>query len=723
MELDLMQQRKERITAYVQSPDYLPSKRTQLAIMLDVPPEERLLFEDLIQELIEEGKLIETKKEKIMSPRKLNLLDGTFLSHSKGFGFVSTDDPAEPDIFIPANAIYGAMHKDRVLCRITQPSLGGRRAEGEIIKILKRGKTEIVGTFEQNKGFGFVQPDDQKIAQDIFISPENTKGAVTGHKVVVKILKWPEGRRNPEGKIIEILGHINDPGVDILSIIRQHDLAVDFPEEVYHQIENIETEVNLSELENREDLRKLTLVTIDGEDAKDLDDAVSLEQMENGNFSLGVHIADVSHYVKENSPLDKEAFARGTSVYLVDRVIPMLPHKLSNGICSLNPDEDRLALSCIMEIDHHGEVVSHRIVNSVIHSNRRMTYTAVKKILEDKDPDTRTEYAPLVPMFEQMENLRNILLNKRKKRGSVNFDLPESKIILDKNGVPLDIKPYDRNVATSIIEEFMLVCNETIAEDYYWQETPFLFRNHETPDDEKIKKMEEFIGNFGYHVKGKSDLHPKAIQQILDKAEGRPEEHIISRIVLRSMKQAKYMSENYGHFGLAAKYYCHFTSPIRRYPDLEIHRIIKENISGGLAEKRSRYLTKHMPDIAKQCSLRERVAEEAERETNQLKKVQFMLDKIGAIYEGIISGVTSWGIFVELPNTVEGMVSVANMDDDYYLFDEAHMMFLGERKKKAYRLGDHVYVQIVKASMETRTIDFLFVESPEISNAAFSHKV
>ncbi len=713
MEYDeMMMERKEKIQAYIESKEYIPMKRKDICSMLDVPTEDRNTFDEIIEDLMREGKVLETKKGKLMAPQALNMMTGNFISHSKGFGFVSVEEG--DDIFIPADAVNGAMHRDKVLFRIARPASNGKRAEGAIVRVLERGIHEIVGTFEKGKNFGFVLPDDKKMAQDIFISKENTMGAVTGHKVVVEIVKYGEERRNPEGKIVEILGHINDPGVDILSIIRQYDLPVDFPKEVYDQIENLETELSEEDKKGRADLRQLKMVTIDGEDAKDLDDAVSLEMLANGNYELGVHIADVSQYVKENSPMDKEAMARGTSVYLVDRVIPMLPHKLSNGICSLNPDEDRLALSCIMEIDQKGNVLDHKVMKSVIHSDKRMTYTAVREILEDKTPALLEEYKDFVEMFEQMNDLRIILGAKRKKRGSVNFDLPESKIILDENGKPLEIKPYERSIATNLIEEFMLVCNETIAEDFFWQEVPFLFRNHEVPDDEKIQKLEEFIRNFGYRLKsGNAELHPKAVQQVLSQVEGKDEERIITRVVLRSMKQARYMAENGGHFGLAAKYYCHFTSPIRRYPDLEIHRIIKMVIDGGLAEKKNKALKRKMPDIAKQCSLRERVAEEAERDTDNLKKVEFMMDKIGNIYSGLISGVTNWGIYVELPNTVEGMVALNNLDDDYYVFDQERMLVYGEHTGKKYKLGDHVTVQVAKVNLELKNIDFVFAEEEE----------
>ena len=536
-------------------------------------------------------------------------------------------------------------------------------------------------------------------------------GAVTGHKVVVEITDYGEDRRNPEGKIIEILGHINDPGVDILSVIRRYELPVEFPDEVYQEIENVELEINEKEMMGREDLRNVLTITIDGEDSKDLDDAVSMKKLDNGNYELGVHIADVSHYVQEHTALDKEAYERGTSVYLVDRVIPMLPHKLSNGICSLNPHEDRLALSCIMEIDHRGYVVNHRVVNSVIYSDYRMTYTAVREILEDKTPELLEKYAEIVPMLEEMNELREILVAKRKKRGSVNFDLPESKIILDEQGKPIDIKPYDRNIATNLIEEFMLVCNETVAENFFWQEIPFVFRSHQEPDEEKTEKMEQFIRGFGYRVKKKDgEIHPREIQRVLAEAEGKPEERIITRMVLRSMMQARYTADNQGHFGLAAKYYCHFTSPIRRYPDLEIHRLIKLTLAGEMSGKREQSYRKKMPDIAQHCSKRERVAEDAERDTDTLKKVEFMLDKIGETYEGIISGVTNWGIYVELANTVEGMVALNQLDDDYYEFDDRNMQVVGKRGGKIYRLGDAVQVTVAKVSKELGTIDFVFAE-------------
>ena len=713
-ETDILKERKERILAYMESEGYVPIKRRDMRAMLSVPQEDREKFENLINELIAEGRVFETKKGKLASPKDLQMATGTFIGHARGFGFVTPDAGGE-DIFIPASETMGAMQKDRVLYKVLHKAEKGKKADGVIVRILERGQQRIVGTFEAgSKGYGFVVADDKKIAKDIFISRENTKGAVTGHKVVVEITDYGEDRRNPEGKVIEILGHINDPGVDILSVIRRYELAVEFPEEVYAEIEHLGTEVAEADKKGREDLRDLLTITIDGADAKDLDDAVSLKRLGNGNFELGVHIADVSHYVRENTALDKEAYARGTSVYLVDRVIPMLPHKLSNGICSLNPHVDRLALSCLMEVNGRGEVVSHRILESIINSDYRMTYTAVREILEDGTPALLEQYAEILPMLEDMEELRQILGEKRRKRGSVNFDLPESKIILDENGKPIDIKPYEKSIATNMIEEFMLVCNETIAENSFWQEMPFMYRSHQEPDEDKLEKMEQFLRGFGYYLRKKDgEIHPRELQKVLQKAEETDEERIITRMVLRSMMQARYTAENGGHFGLAAKYYCHFTSPIRRYPDLEIHRMIKKMLHGELDEKASAYYRRKMPDWAKHCSKQERVAEDAGRDTDALKKVEFMEDKVGQIYEGIISGVTNWGIYVELPNTIEGMVALSQMDDDYYEFDEKKMLVFGKRTKKSYRLGDKVVVSVAKVDRMMGTIDFVFEEENE----------
>ena len=564
-------ERKKRIKEFIESEDYTPLKRGEMRVILQVPKDESGDFDTVINSLISEGEVFETKKGKLVTTKSINLKTAVFMANAKGFGFARLEDSNDNDIYIPPESTLNAMNKDKILVRITVPSYNGKRASGEVVKILSPAKEGVVGTFDEGRGFGFVICDDKKI-NDIFIPKGSTKGAVTGSKVVVNITKRPSPNKCAEGEVIEILGHKDDPGVDILSIIRQFDLPVDYPEDVYEQTEDMPEDITEAEIEGREDLRNIQTVTIDGDDSKDFDDAVSLDILENGNFLLGVHIADVSHYVTEGSPLDKEAYKRGTSVYLVDRVIPMIPHRLSNGICSLNPDTDRLTLSCIMEIDREGTVVNHKIVESVIHSNCRMTYTKVNNVIENNDPDQIKEYEEFVPMLRDMDKLRKILNNRRKLRGAVNFDFPEPKIILDSEGKVLDIKPYERNSATNLIEEFMLVCNETIAEDYYWQGIPFVFRNHDQPDEEKIEGLKKLISAFGYRIKGKGEIHPMEIQKLIEKVKDTPQEHIISRMVLRSMKQAKYQAENIGHFGLAAKFYCHFTSPIRRYPDLQIHR-------------------------------------------------------------------------------------------------------------------------------------------------------
>ena len=706
----ILQEKKQKILGFVTDEQYKPMKINDIMLFMEVPLTDKYLFEQIINEMLLDGKLVLTQKGKIMTPESLNLVYGTYSSTSKGFGFVVVDSDGiynKRDIFIHEKNTNGAMHKDKVLCQIVENNTG-KRPEGIITKVLEKGFKHIVGTFEQSKSFGFVVPDEKKIYGDIFIPKKHTLGAVSGHKVVVEITKQPQNGKNPEGKVTEIIGHINDPGVDILSIIKQFDLPTDFEDIIYKEIENIPSQVLQEETTNRLDLRHIQTVTIDGEDAKDLDDAITIEKLDNGNYKLGVHIADVTHYVKESTPLDREALKRGTSVYLVDRVIPMLPHKLSNGICSLNAQQDRLALSCIMEIDNKGDVVNHQIAETVINVDKRMSYTIVNDVLINENSPYLEENKDFLSMFKTMEQLRNILLKKRVKRGAIEFDFEEAKIILDENRKPINIKLYDRNVATSIIEEFMLVANETVAEHYFWLELPFVYRSHEEPNLEKVEEMVDFISKFGYRLKG-SNIHSKAFQKLLQQAKGTPEEMIVSRIVLRSFKQAKYTPKNEGHFGLAAKYYCHFTSPIRRYPDLQIHRIIKQHLNNQLNDKKLNNLNKKMPDICSKCSNRERVAEEAERETILVKKVEYMSDKVGQTFEGVISGVTSWGIYVELPNTVEGMVCPKTIEDDYYYYDEKNMQYFGEHTAKRYSLGDVVKVVLVGTNMYERTIDFKLV--------------
>lgn len=579
-----------------------------------------------------------------------------------------------------------------------------------MIRVLERANETLVGYYQKNRHFGFVIPDNQKIATDIFIPEGEDMGAVTGHKVVVRLTSFGGTRKKPEGRVTEIIGHVNDPGTDILSIVKAYGLPEEYPPEVMEQVSRIPDEVTAEEMQGRKDIRSWQTVTIDGEDAKDLDDAITISREAYG-YRLGVHIADVSHYVTENSPLDQEALRRGTSVYLVDRVIPMLPHKLSNGICSLNEGTDRLALSCIMDLDFQGRVLGHEVAETVIQVDRRMTYTAVNAIVTDQDPNTMEEYRDFTEMFALMKELADILRERRYQRGSIDFDFPETKMILDEKGRPVEIRPYERNAATRIIEDFMLMANETIAEDYFWQEVPFLYRTHDTPDPEKMKRLGLFINNFGYTIRTQQgEVHPKEIQKLLKKIEGSEEEALISRLTLRSMRQAKYMPVCSGHFGLAAKYYTHFTSPIRRYPDLQIHRIIKENLHGNLTEKRLSHYDKLLTGVSIQCSATERRAEEAERETIKMKKCEYMAKRIGREYEGVISGVTNWGFYVELPNTVEGLVHVSSLQGDYYLFDESRMELRGEMSGRTFRLGQKLRVVVMGTDKLTRTVDFLPAE-------------
>ena len=707
--------RKKVIMDLVSSEFYVPMKEKELAVMLQVSKEDRGELNRLLNELLAEGKLSLTKKGKFIKAKHSDKeLIGTFISHPKGFGFVEIDG-REEDLYIPADFVNGAFHKDTVKVSLLSGQ-NGRRQEAQVIEILARGMKQIVGIYEKsNKNYGFVIPDNTKISEDIFIPVERSRGAVSGHKVVCEITDYGKDNRKPEGKITEILGHVNDPGVDIMSIVKGYELPVEFSEKIMHQVERVANEVSEADMAGRRDLRDVQMVTIDGEDAKDLDDAVSLTK-DGVFYQLGVHIADVTNYVQENSALDWEARERGTSVYLVDRVIPILPHKLSNGICSLNAGENRLALSCLMTIDQKGEVVSHEIVESVIRVDRRMSYTSVKKILEDKDEGEIREYETLVPMFERMRELACILRDKRKKRGSIDFDFPESKIILDKQGHPIEIKPYERNVATKIIEDFMLIANETVAEHFHWMELPFVYRTHDKPDPEKISKLGTFIRNFGYSIKSRQEeIHPKELQKLLVKIEDTPEEALISRLTLRSMKQAKYTIDCTGHFGLACPYYCHFTSPIRRYPDLQIHRIIKEQIRGRLNEKRIDHYNEILPEVARHSSEMERRADEAERETDKLKKVEYMEGRIGEIYEGVISSITAWGVYVELPNTIEGMIHVSMLPGDYFYYDEETYEMVGQATDIRYKLGQTLKVRVNATDKISRTIDFVIPQDWENS--------
>ncbi len=705
MNKELFEKRKQIILEIIQSDNYVPMKAKELSILLNVPKESRGELMEVLDELLAEGRISVTKKGKYTKSDG-SVVTGTFQSTSKGFGFVLVEN--EEDIYIPESATNNAFHGDKVLVAIKSENTGKRR-EGEVVRIIEHGVTEIVGLYQNNKTFGFVIPDNQKFMSDIFIPIERSKGAVTGHKVVVKLTSYGDEKHKPEGIVKEIIGHINDPGTDIMSIVKGLEIPVEYPAEVMKQVADIEDEVDPKEFAGRVDLRDVKMVTIDGEDAKDLDDAVSLE-MKGDIYQLGVHIADVSNYVIENTPLDKEALKRGTSVYLVDRVIPMLPHKLSNGICSLNAGVDRLALSCIMDIDKKGNVIGHKICETIVKIDKRMDYTTVNKIIALDDEQAKADNADFVDMFLKMNELALILREKRHKRGSIDFDFPETKILLDEKGKPVEIKPYERNLATRLIEDFMLIANETVAEDYFWQELPFVYRTHDNPDEEKMMKLSLFINNFGYAIKGEQDVHPKELQKLLEKISGTDEEMLISRLTLRSMKQARYSTVCSGHFGLAAKYYCHFTSPIRRYPDLQIHRIIKENLRGGLSNRRIKHYDSILPGVADQTSKLERRADEAERDTDKLKKVEYMEKHIGETFEGVISSITTWGMYVELPNTVEGMIRVTDLLDDYYYYDEEKYEMVGKDTGHTFKLGQKVKVVVAKTDKLTRQIDFILAE-------------
>lgn len=667
----------------------------------------------LLNRLEQEGKIVRTRTNRYGVPERMNLLRGTLQMHAKGFGFLLVDDSDHPDVYIHANDLKGAMNGDRILVRVTSRNTDGTRLEGEVIRILERANKHVVGLWQDMGSFGFVIADDKRIVKDIYVPKEASMGAVDGHKVVVEIVKYPEKRALAEGKVIEILGHKNDPGVDILSIIRKYQLPEQFPEEVMQETANIPDKVLDEDLKGRRDLRDLPVITIDGADAKDLDDAVHVVRLDNGHYKLGVHIADVGYYVKENSALDREAYRRGCSVYLVDRVIPMLPQRLSNGICSLNPNEDRLAMTCEMVFDEQGKLVTHDLFPSVIRSVERMTYEDVRKILVDEDEELIEKYHERVEDLRLMRDLSLILREKRMKRGAIDFDFAEAKVIVDDEGKPLDIIKQERSIAEQIIEEFMLAANETVAERFFWMKIPFLYRIHEDPDGEKLITFLEFVTNFGYVVRGTGNkVHPRALQTLLDEIKGTKEETVISTMLLRSLKQAKYAVDNVGHFGLAAECYTHFTAPIRRYPDLVIHRIIREVLTeGALSEEREQELWERLDDYARQSSERERIAEDAERDTERLKKAEFMLDKIGEEFEGIISGVTSFGMFVELENTVEGMVHLSTLTDDYYHYHERHMALIGERTARIYRVGDEVKVRVSNVNLDDYTVDFELVET------------
>ena len=745
-----MDRRKKFILELMGDPIYQPMRLRKISSLLRLSKEEKRELYDVLDELCEEGKVSVDRKgryEKVKGKWKKKKDDryyddrreeygseygrkkkdknkkdknkkeqpegiqaeGTFIGHPKGFGFVEIEGQDE-DIFIPESDTGTAMHQDKVRIIIRDDKKEGKRQEGVVVKVLERGMPEIVGTYQLNRDFGFVISDNPKFSKDIFIPRKEAAGIKNGDKVIAVITDYGSGNKNPEGKIKENLGNIRTPGTDILAIVKSFGIPSEFPEKVMKQAQRVPDHVLDADRDGRLDLRHLQTVTIDGEDAKDLDDAISLTK-EGDIYHLGVHIADVSNYVQYNSALDREALKRGTSVYLADRVVPMLPERLSNGICSLNQGEDRLALSCLMDINEKGKVVSHQIAETVINVNERMCYTDVKNILEDTDEEAKKRYDALIPMFFMMKELSGILRNSRHHRGSIDFDFPESKIILNAAGKAIDVKPYEANVATKIIEDFMLMANETVAQEYCTEEIPFVYRTHDNPDPEKVESLLTLLHNQGVKIqKAKEEITPKEIQQIIESIEGLPNEAMISRLVLRSMKQAKYTTECSGHFGLAAKYYCHFTSPIRRYPDLQIHRIIKDNLRGRLMrEGRTEHYAEILDEVARQSSVCERRADEAERESDKLKKAEYMSYHLGEEFEGIISGVTGWGLYVELPNTVEGLVHVNTLRDDYYVFDQESYELCGEMTKKVYKLGDKVRVRVADADKMLKTVDFELV--------------
>ena len=697
-------ERKKKIKALIYDKHYRPMKQKEIGYLMQVTPEDRPEFVKLLEELVEEGSIEVTKRGKY-KPIEKEVLKGVFTCTKNGYGFVTVEGKEE-DYYINEKNMNGAFHEDTVLIEtIDTQRKSGHHTEAKIIKILERGLKTIVGTLEKNQNFGFVVPDNQRFDSDIFLSKEECKNLTSGFKVLVEITDYGDERHSPEGKIIEVLGHRDDPRVDILSIVKAYNIPTEFNELIEKQLKTIPVEIDGDDYPGRKDLRDLPTVTIDGEDAKDLDDAITLSK-KGSHYLLGVHIADVSEYVTEGSPLDQEALKRGTSVYLVDRVIPMLPHQLSNGICSLNAGCDRLALSCLMEIDEEGKVVDHEIAETVIRVNERMTYTSVAAILEG-NLNERKRYENLVSMFELMKELSDILRERRHARGSIDFDFPESKIILDKKGHTVDVFPQVRNAATKIIEDFMLCANETVAEEFYWRKIPFLYRTHDIPDGEKVDKLQAFLQNFGIYLKiNREELHPMEVQKLLTKIEGTPEEPLISRLTLRSMKQAKYTVQCSLHFGLSTRYYCHFTSPIRRYPDLQIHRIIKENLHGTFTPERFAHYERILPKVAEQTSKTERRADETEREVEKLKKAEYMKRRIGEVHRGIISSITSWGVYVELPNTVEGMIHVSKLPGDFYYYDEATYSMVGERTGRQFKLGEQVKIRVAGVDMLLKNIDF-----------------
>ena len=707
-----MDKLKEKIIKMVNDDNYIPLTPTELAIKLELNQEELSSFNKILRDLINELYIVETKKGRIIAPIFTNNFVGKFISHRKGFGFVQPDKDDIQDLYIQSKDVNGAMHGDRVIAVITKPASGDKRAEGKVLQIIKREVTQIVGTFKPSVHFGFVTPMEKEITTDIYIPEKYFNEAKENDRVVVQITKWAKDNKKPEGMIIEVLGNKDERGIEIESIIREHGLPLEFPSKVLDEANYVAVPIPNEEIERRRDLRDKLIYTIDGVDAKDLDDAISVELLDNGNYQLGVHIADVTHYVKEKSNLDKDALKRATSVYLVDKVIPMLPKQLSNGVCSLHPKTDKLTLSIFMEIDKKGKVVNYEIIESVIDSKFRLNYTEVSNILENKENETSFhDSRELLESLINAEKLARILMKKREKRGALDFDFPEAYIQLDETGNVKHIEPYERRIANRIIEEFMLVANETIAEHFYWLGIPFVYRIHETPSSTKMEALNKFVNQYNLFVKGDTEeVHPKALQSIIKAIQGKKEEKAISTIILRSLKQAKYSPECTGHFGLAASYYCHFTSPIRRYPDLQIHRIIKEFINNEMTSRRQDKLKDIVLKASEQSSEMERKAEVAERDIHKYYKCLYMEDKIGEEFEGMISSVTGFGIYVELPDTVEGLIPISNLVDDYYIFNETEFNMVGQNTNKIFKVGDEIKVKLDLVNVESREITFSIVE-------------
>lgn len=698
----------EHLLDFMREKAYKPMTEGELISALNIDPRETDLLLKTLNYLEKQGLVVKNRRGKYGVPEKMNLIVGKLEGHPGGYAFLLPDDPEIDDIYISREDMNGAMHGDRVLVRPKIAAKANSKAEGEVIRILQRALKTVVGTVERGKHFSFVVPDDKRIFYDLYVPKDKTIGAKNGQKVVAKITEWPEKRRNPSGEIVEILGYPDEPGVDVLSIIKKYELPLDFPEKVKRQVQQIPDEVLREDLVGREDFRHLKTITIDNEDAKDLDDAVSIEKTSDG-YRLGVHIADVSYYVEEKSPLDVEALKRGCSVYLVDRVIPMLPPKLSNGICSLNPRADRLTMSVIIDFDSEANIKGYKITPGVIKTCERMTYTQVNKILEEEDKESIERFDYLVEDLHWMKELAEKLSHKRFARGSLDFELDEAKVILDENGHPVDVVKEERRISSSIIEEYMIAANEVVAEHIFWLKIPLVYRIHENPDEEKINSLKEFLYNFGYTLKGTQNLKPKSLQQILEQVKGKPEQRLINTMLLRSLRQARYSGVNFGHFGLASLYYTHFTAPIRRYPDLVVHRILRKQLQNDIDQKQEKKLVKIVERVAKLSSERERIAEEAERESVDLKIAEYMASRIGETYEAIVSGVTSFGIFVELDNTIEGLVHVSHMEDDYYHFNEKTMALIGERTGKTFRIGDVVQVKVYNVNIAERHIDFVLV--------------